>query len=58
MNKDTEEIKIIKKDSHGYGQSEFTLSRPLTMQDAMPKLILDPNKSYRLVNGVITEMPE
>lgn len=52
------DLQLIKREDHCYGQSEYSLSRPLTLQDVLPKWNLDPTKSYRVVNGVFEEIGE
>jgi len=49
-------IKVMPKETHSYGQSAYTLNRPMTLQDAMPVCKLDPSKTYRIENGVFVEV--
>lgn len=52
------DLKVIKRENHGYGQSPYTLNRPITLQDMLPISKLDPTKSYRIENGVVVEIKE
>ena len=54
-----DELKVVRRESHAYGQSDVGYNRPVCLSDFLPMSNrLDTNKSYMIFNGVAVEIKE